>query len=624
MPQLPYDILTYIFKQLGPKTYMPNDFEHVVGGDEQTLPPVHSFAFSQVCRHWRQAALAIPTLWTVPLLHSVPLANLMIERAAKTPLTIIWPSIGERADDRLGLDHEKRSYETLLHILEDHVQQVSVLDLQACERSYWDPDTICEYVLAQSMMLNKLRIGFKIDSDDPWPVVKTMDYRESVLSPGITAITHLSLVDCFVQLPTVVVGHLTALTLILTSTHLRMPAEEVLDLLNGAPCLTSLHLWKVFGYYSDARLSRSQIVEFPNLRSLYLSDYYTAIADFLALVNTPSVEVLNIDTSSWNYGSSIDVLMNPVVERGMNVVSTQMCPRLSLVHTGLRMSISAGWTHSGLGFAMYSSGEQCKPDAFETSVYPIRAWELKMPQTFRSFSQYGNELLSSLRVLEILFYDNDRSHDAEYRVPCDDSETDDRPLPSRMQSADLLRALPQLDTLVLVGDTTGRMFLSTLIQHSDDAKRDEPQDDRFTHVDNTEHDDDDDDSDEEDATEKEEDDDEHTARGYKDEDLFTAKAKQIVPELCLALKTLHLHRMRLAIGRAQLIEEPKDIINSLELFLYSRQMHGLTIRELRATEAELQGDTDKEQDEWQAHFRQWVPSIHMTSCSQAKELDSDD
>jgi hypothetical protein len=85
-PQLPYDVLVKIFVLVGPKTYLPDNFlgaqvTYVRISDTPKPPPSHSFAFSQVCQDWRQAALATPTLWDVPLFHHSILGSLMLERA---------------------------------------------------------------------------------------------------------------------------------------------------------------------------------------------------------------------------------------------------------------------------------------------------------------------------------------------------------------------------------------------------------------------------------------------------------------------------------------------------------------------------------------------------------------
>jgi hypothetical protein len=132
--QLSYDVLGYIFAFVAPIPYKQDTFERTTFLYKQEhLPFVHFLAFSQVCRHWRRVALAIPTLWSSPLLYHLELGGLMLERSGKAPLTVMWPPIqvkrGRLAYIHSQYDSEKLQSTTFEKSLETHVRQISALDV---------------------------------------------------------------------------------------------------------------------------------------------------------------------------------------------------------------------------------------------------------------------------------------------------------------------------------------------------------------------------------------------------------------------------------------------------------------------------------------------------------------
>jgi hypothetical protein len=136
LPQLSHDVLVHIFSFIIPKAYLLNTHRFEVSTHLHTSrspPPEHFIAFSQVCRHWRQVALATPTLWNAPLWDHLSLGALMLERASTALLTVIWPPI-EGPNGRFVLNNSRGGQRPpqaakLIAPLDGHVSRISELDL---------------------------------------------------------------------------------------------------------------------------------------------------------------------------------------------------------------------------------------------------------------------------------------------------------------------------------------------------------------------------------------------------------------------------------------------------------------------------------------------------------------
>jgi hypothetical protein len=100
--------------------------------------------------------------------------------------------------------------------------------------------------------------------------------------------------------------------------------------------------------------------------------------------------------------------------------------------------------------------------------------------------------------------------------------------------------------------------------------------------------------------------------------------QDVAPKFCLELKTLHLYKMSLRLAVASYKHEPNELIDLLEVLLRSRQNHKVSIRELRATKAELHENTDEEKDQLKAYFQQWVAEVGLTTTSEDRDDDDDE
>jgi hypothetical protein len=570
--QLSYDIWVYIFSLVGPKTYSPNTFVDVHDDFIKLPPSTHSFAFSQVCQQWRSTALSIPSLWSTPLFNDSRLGALMLDRASKTPLTIIWPSMGAplRRDHNVNPLPSRASTQqgtAFIAILKDRVEQVAGLDLVSQEPAF-DLDVMCRHVLSHSKMLTKVRIRYvpiAIESTSQYASPCIMDYRDLELPLGIAAITYLSMRDCFIMLPRTRIQHIQTLIIDFFWTTVRVSLDDLMDLLQGTPALVSLNLVWAIGNSLDSSSHRKP-AELTSLRSLEIRDSPLASANLLAYLQMPyvhsyTISLMNLpdDASSPNdIMNHMETLMHYTVE------VAQAYPRLAVVQAAdgnpATTTISAGPMPDVEGSLLVT-------DMFEVSAALEDDHFLGI--VFGFIPRFGN--WSSLRSFEIQLWDpkleNGGDEYEEYTTGFPRVEVHDGGIPTHEQCVRLLSAMPALEMLTLNGDTSGRVFLASL-----------------TRTDGKIH---------------------NTQEG------FAEKAPNNTPLLCLGLKTLRLYKLSLAMEREDMPDDVNGIIEALGLFLRLRKTHGVPIRQLQAIQAQLNGEHEEEVDDWQNHFLQWVDQVEL-------------
>jgi hypothetical protein len=187
-------------------------------------------------------------------------------------------------------------------------------------------------------------------------------------------------------------------------------------------------------------------------------------------------------------------------------------------------------------------------------------YDLQVTEIYKLITQYGD--WSRLRILEIQLYDRKLASPHSF-PPGRISKSRGFPLheipwpgtiPTAAQCVALLEAIPNLDMLKLIGDTSGRVFLgalSGLTPHGHKLKDDKR----------------------------------NSVRNYQ------TNNRGLAPKHCPTLQTLHLHSMSLALGSGPWPRRPSMVVNRvsdlLQVVLRSRRAQELPIHNLNVTRAEL-------------------------------------
>jgi hypothetical protein len=646
--QLSFDVLFSIFTFISPRKHIPNIFEDDDTVDDDTFDDnldmwrssARSLAFSQVCRHWRQVALAIPSIWSTPFFRHQSLGMLMLDRAEQAPLTIVWPPVIEREayrwfwddsflrtldkrawsatsflqakreyswrDDKLLSSRDKRSRSAMSFVqtIGDHVQHIEALDVEVHENDQ-DLHVICEHVVSHSRILSKLHICVNVAQNDE-PVwyrfdTRILDFRKIELSARATAFTHLSLTNCFVHFPAMVMQHLTSLSLDLGRTDQRISQDELLNLIKAAPFLESISLSSAIGEASntDDPSPNWKPIELSQLRFFFVDDVMMALMRLLENVGISAAQTcrISIQRSYEDIDGSGELTTFMKMFLQDCIRKAHKFPRFTVAQWDNRLFLSADTGPAGsrcpadyvfLGSLPYW-------DPYETGLTLRREF---MPQVITLITQTA---WLSLRILEIQLYDFKLDYGSTFDdtpprgFPFGEHPKEMEAVPSRQQCIELLTSVPQLEMLKLIGDTAGRAFLSALTPPRATSVNDDVEEP--SHVNDTRP------SEEDDIAES------------------TASTDNGWSQLCPALRSLHLYEMSLALGRGDLVDQPNDIIDSLEVLLSSRYKDGRPIVKLRVTEAELQDDTPEEEDGWRHHFERWVMNVHLDSL---RNTESDD
>jgi hypothetical protein len=176
---------------------------------------------------------------------------------------------------------------------------------------------------------------------------------------------------------------------------------------------------------------------------------------------------------------------------------------------------------------------------------------------------------SSIRSLEIQNYNFDLANPGEstvigttYGAPLDDFW---RLLPTQNQCINIIAAMPQLTTLMLVGNDSGLVFLSALAGTQLSWNNGEERGDELK---------------------------ERVRIAHQNPGLFM--------KVGLKLTTFHLHNMSLGLAAASLENEANELTDHLEALLRSRQARGLPILKLHARQLLLAVRSAAEAGNWRA------------------------
>jgi hypothetical protein len=602
-PTLSRDVLAYVFAFVGPKSFVPAATSYYrIKPNARPGPLVHLLSFSQVCRHWRQVALSIATLWNAPHFEYRALGVMMLERAGKAPLTITWPpgDLGfvpkQPNKDKNNNPKHRPNVLSFFDTFKDHVAQVSSLNL---DTETGEVKAICDFVFLRSSLLRSVNINcVPVKLHQP---ALLMDYRKSSLNAEATPLTHLKVIGCFIQLPPLFTQYIKKLEIIMSRTAPPVNMNDLLDLLEGAPVLESFDLSMAIGAPS-ADIATRNVINLTSLRSISMSDYPERMTSVLSCVRAPSLQRFISYTSchSWREdlsGSTSATNISAYIETTIrqSMAMTNSYNRLTLEsHRENSIVISIGNGASNL-YMRSSDESDYLPNHAPcqiTANFDIK--EIEMTEIYSLIVQHGE--WSSLRMLEIEIHD--------YKIDNEDEINPSgtpfgqpmsyhrRSVPTQSQCDKLLGTMSQLETLMLVGDTAAILFLSALAGTQIDWRQDDEHEESLN-------------------------------QEYK----YTGLAEgnqDVAPKFCLELKTLHLYKMSLRLAVASYKHEPNELIDLLEVLLRSRQNHKVSIRELRATKAELHENTDEEKDQLKAYFQQWVAEVGLTTTSEDRDDDDDE
>jgi hypothetical protein len=575
LAQLSHDVLTYIFALVGPKNLILDTFMCAEAINEEETSSLDScLAFSQVCRYWRRVALDTATLWSAPLFLNMALGALMLERAKKTPLTIFWPPF---------VDSPVPAGSSLLEVLQGNFEQITTLSLTAPAHEF---DAMSGYFLSHATTLKKLRLIYSNSWDSEWPSARVLNYQQLGLLPGITSImTHLHLNHCFILLPITTTRHLTTLNVWMSSLVETdsVSIDHLLDLLESVPALVDFQLYGILGAASNDVAAR-KVVDHLKLQNFAVNGDITQATQLLACMHASGVQLFDVvtTTSMWEtYLASVPksfIFLKSILQHSM--ARCQPYPSLTLELLERSMDILASRSFSSLN----------SDDELSQAVYKIETKRLniKISVILNLVSCCGD--LSHVRMLELRLFDMKLDHRIEeedlppHGFPHGDIIED--LVPDDTSSIELMKAVPQLEILILIGDTTALRFLSVL--------RPIPQYGEQVPL---------------------RDDDDGQAKGRSLAVIDTRDSYKPV-ELCPKLNVLYLYDTSLALGegstaRGPSPEEPNKVAMFLEMFVRARQEWGLPMQQLQAVRAELQGDTDEEKDEWLEYFRQWVAKVEL-------------
>jgi hypothetical protein len=536
------------------------------------------------------------------------LGALMLERAADAPLTIIWPPHGGD-NGRLryvndwgivGPRPEPQDME-FMDTLNKHIAQISTLDLVAGAEDF---RVISNHVISRSTILEKLRLHYTDSAHTR--VAPLLDYREHGLSSENIRITHLSLIDCRIRLPEVVVQRIQAL--FLRTSQCDCLIQNLREIVTKTPALVSLHL-SVGAFHSTENAGIVPMaINLPQLRSAHIGGRVAIIPALLSYIHAPSIQFFTTSASvRWGSGGDSEESMIEFLESALQhrMARIREFPRLTLaLESGLSLSL-------GLSLSNFSSWDHIFniDELRSTSMETVgtRIWLAKRgagwAQFLLSARMARRWFTSTLRVLEVAFFDPKAAGSYSHRYdswnvpgfPYTRHSYGVTYTPSIEDCKQLLATLPQLRILRVYGDVGGQPMLEALIGSLPPPAPPAPP--AFTRRKRN-----------------------AALKAKLDAD---AKATRIpqrdpVPTLCLKLRTLHLTAMSLARSRRKSSPWMSNLVSdALEACLRARHMHGQPIHQLRVEQAELHEDetADAEQEEWKAYFLQWVADVDLDVVS---------
>ncbi|KAI0262783.1 hypothetical protein BC834DRAFT_374575 [Gloeopeniophorella convolvens] len=308
---LPFDVLVLIFEACkeGSVSSIQRELESESPNDTQRYSPatMGSIVCSQVCRRWRDVALATPSLWTDILIDLGPRwLDCSLARSNSLPRSHLF---GHLTSTFIAFAKQPS------HPLDfSHITSLTLRAQKIISMSKLFDDSFPDAPALKAVKLST-------PSCDP---SRSSRLSLSTLISRSPSLACISLVNVLPTWDPLLAGPLTLTRLEITTHELYPSVEsqrlllpcvgEVLKLLQDTPTLKYLVLDRCFGHDADAvGLSSDQPVDLPGLKKLGLSfDHVPHCLDFFQHICVPSpchIRVSVKSTSGLDEGSVISVIL---------------------------------------------------------------------------------------------------------------------------------------------------------------------------------------------------------------------------------------------------------------------------------------------------------------------------
>ncbi|KAI0340895.1 hypothetical protein BDW22DRAFT_1430548 [Trametopsis cervina] len=286
-----YEILTMIFRYCVPSTDPGYNLQ--LTADEMTKRFSHCFAFSKVCRTWRNIALSDPLLWVRPLFSRRRLAEEMVLRARGLPLDV----------DIQKCEGNHDVLKAMESILKADLRHLS-LKISSNHIGDLDYPEFSPFKTVQSIA---------IESTDPCTIRYGGLWRSQPTSLKSLTFKHCYFVRFDIK------GHpanymdLESLSLIMPMTPSQsLPQwsiKAMISVCQRSTTLRSLHLEHALRpNYPDEDHVEPRLV-MPHLRILEIADTTPVICTLLDRIDCPNLRTLNLETRiGRNGGADLDSL----------------------------------------------------------------------------------------------------------------------------------------------------------------------------------------------------------------------------------------------------------------------------------------------------------------------------
>ncbi|KAF5311913.1 hypothetical protein D9619_003540 [Psilocybe cf. subviscida] len=205
-------------------------------------PSLEWIAVSHVSRHWREAAIREPRLWTDPPLNNSKWATIMLERSCMATLpaiTMRFPKFGESALSALGPHLPRTSSLVIPAILPQALQKIlshSYLPLSAPEL-----ETLSVNCWTNSALSKRQKF---------WYHIPFKTHEEAVIFPDnvlhdTPKLKRLELRGIVINWRSTLLSHLTTLAISNIPDHSKPTPTQLITMLESAPGLTRLYLGDV-------------------------------------------------------------------------------------------------------------------------------------------------------------------------------------------------------------------------------------------------------------------------------------------------------------------------------------------------------------------------------------------
>jgi hypothetical protein len=291
--RLPRELLAYIFDQCSPTAY------YLAAGEGQDESenfdyPQTIFAFSQVCKHWRDTALDTPSLWTTPIFDwpsCAAISRTMLGRARGCPIYI---TAG------LGAVPNVRTVTKTIQ-----AESSRVLDL-VLSGSPSNMKTVMRAFEGRSApLLEDMCLSVKVSDEDP-----DEDHILRLNGQAFSAaprLNHIELYNCMISAPSPLYQHLTSLYMSASGVDVGLDFRELTQIVRSAPRLEELTLYEVYQYTGQAEEPSKDPVVLPHMRSLVLDDATTFMVSMLQQLKMPATATVSL-TSSWEDWPTVRLL----------------------------------------------------------------------------------------------------------------------------------------------------------------------------------------------------------------------------------------------------------------------------------------------------------------------------